>query len=105
MTAPPRELAVSESGRTVEVMNLGDVLGARFELERLAGAGGMGEVFRARDRRTGDRVAVKVLLDGAATDAVRFEREAEALAELSHPAVVRYVAHGITPAGRPYLVM
>jgi serine/threonine protein kinase len=39
-------------------MRVGDVVGDRFELEALAGAGGMGEVFRARDRATGEAVAV-----------------------------------------------
>src|SRR5690242_1220961 len=36
----------------------GDWIGDRFEIERLAGKGGMGEVYRARDRQTGDMVAV-----------------------------------------------
>lgn len=73
------------------------VIGERFEIERLVGTGGMGEVFRARDRLTGGLVAVKVLFGSFAKDAERFRREAQLLAELSHPRIVKYVAHGITP--------
>jgi hypothetical protein len=87
----------------VEGMAPGTVLGHRFELERVAGAGGMGTVYRALDRATGQPVAVKVLLRAA--DAVRFTREARLLESGPHPAVVRYVAEGTTSAGTPYLVM
>jgi hypothetical protein len=83
-------------------MKPGDVLGDRFELVALAGEGGMGLVFRGRDLRTGADVAVKLVRLGG--DLARFEREARVLRALSHPAVVRYVAEGATPAG-PYLVM
>jgi eukaryotic-like serine/threonine-protein kinase len=83
----------------------GDVVADRFEVERLAGAGGMGAVYRAYDRHTGQPVAIKVLrLDRGSKDE-RFAREARLLAELSHPRIVRYIAHGETRAGQPYLVM
>ncbi|WP_437684232.1 protein kinase domain-containing protein [Sorangium sp. So ce131] len=77
----------------------------RYELERRAGAGGMGEVFRARDRQTGAPLAVKTLRTERDHGTARFAREARALAELSHPAIVRYVAHGVAPSGEPFLVM
>src|SRR5262245_8546193 len=83
----------------------GDTLAGRFALERPAGTGGMGEVFRAKDRETGDAVAVKVLHDHRAAADARFAREAEVLAALTSPGIVRYVAHGAGPAGEPYLVM
>ncbi len=63
----------------------------------------MGVVYRARDRTSGDVVAVKVLHQDQRPD--RFLREAAVLAELSHPAVVRYVAHGVTSKGQVYLAM
>ncbi len=63
----------------------------------------MGEVFRALDTATGHLVALKVLRDDSDRD--RFEREARALTELDHPAIVRPVAYGSTPAGEPYLAM
>ena len=76
----------------------------RFELKRVAGAGGMGKVYLAHDRLTGQPVAVKVL-SSAGGDARRFAREAAVLADLLSPAIVRYVAHGVTPTGDPYLAM
>jgi serine/threonine protein kinase/tetratricopeptide (TPR) repeat protein len=81
------------------------VIADRFEIERLVGSGGMGDVFKAVDRLTGAPVAIKVLHGTTPRDAERFRREAQMLAELSHPRVVRYVAHGVTPANRPYLAM
>jgi tetratricopeptide (TPR) repeat protein len=65
----------------------------------------MGEVFRALDQTTGEAVAVKVLLERTGRDTARFEREARVLAELAHPSIVRYLAHGVTPSGEPYLAM
>ena len=68
--------------------------GARFgpyEVVAPLGAGGMGEVYRARDERLQRDVAVKVLPPAVAGDPdrlARFEREARALAKLSHPAIL-----------------
>src|SRR5215469_5407960 len=59
-----------------------------YEIVALLGAGGMGEVYRARDKRLGRDVALKVLPEAFARDAermVRFEREAKVLASLNHP--------------------
>ncbi|WP_437544870.1 protein kinase [Sorangium sp. So ce367] len=77
----------------------------RFELVERAGAGGMGEVFRAWDRILGEVVAVKILHDVYAQDTARFRREGGILAQISHPRVVRYMAQGLSPSGAPYLVM
>ena len=81
------------------------VIADRFEIEHLVGSGGMGEVFRAKDKLTGGPVAIKLLHHGFMRDQERFRREAQLLAELSHPRVVRYVAHGQALNGRPYLAM
>jgi eukaryotic-like serine/threonine-protein kinase len=78
----------------------GDVVGDRFELEAVAGRGGMGEVFRARDRRTSALVALKVLRNEEKTPIERFAREARMLASLRHPAIVAYVDHGTTDGAR-----
>jgi tetratricopeptide (TPR) repeat protein len=89
-------------------MRPGDVIAERFELVRLAASGGMGEVFRARDLHTGETVALKTLrgCEEEESQAERFEREAELLRELSHPAIVRYVAHGRGEGeGERWLVM
>ena len=79
--------------------------GERFDIEALVGSGGMGMVFRGRDRMDGQAVAVKVLHRRGPMASERFLREAEVLAALAHPAIVRYVAHGMTPQGEPYLAM
>ncbi|WP_437964093.1 protein kinase [Sorangium sp. So ce260] len=86
-------------------MRAGDVVEDRFEIERLAGSGGMGDVYRARDRVSGHAVALKVLQSASVRDLSRLSREAEALVTLRLPGVVQYVAHGMTAAGRPYLAM
>ncbi|MFT3774688.1 MAG: protein kinase [Minicystis sp.] len=81
----------------------GRVLDDRFAIERLAGAGGMGRVYQARDLRTGSAAAVKVLSAEGSVEEERFAREVETLAALSHPAIVRLIAHGRTKEGEPYL--
>jgi len=85
-------------------LSAGDVLSERFVVERLAGSGGMGAVYRATDRSTGAPVAVKVMARHSVQDSARFAREAIVLAELSHPAIVRYIDHG-TSGDTPFLVM
>ncbi len=65
----------------------------------------MGAVYRAVDRESGDAVALKTLSGADAHGAQRFEREAWALAELRHPSIVGYVAHGKAKSGELYLVM
>jgi tetratricopeptide (TPR) repeat protein len=77
----------------------------RFEIVRLAGEGGMGRVYEARDGLTGTTVAVKVLHAESASASGRFAREIRLVSELRHRGVVRYVAHGVTDEGRPYLAM
>jgi tetratricopeptide (TPR) repeat protein len=80
----------------------GDILGEHYEIERFAGEGGMGLVYRARDLRGGGPVALKVLRGGH--DPARFDREAETLRGLRHPRIVGYVAHGRGREG-PWLAM
>lgn len=77
----------------------------RFVIDRLAGEGGVGEVYRAHDQDSHQLVAVKLLGFAGDTSTTRFTRESEMLAELEHPAIVRYVAHGETEAGVPWLAM
>ena len=79
----------------------------RFEIDRPAGSGGMGTVYRARDRYSGDVVALKLLHQGSgiADEGERFAREAQLLAELRHPGIVSHVAHGQTLEGQRFLAM
>ena len=67
------------------------ILGGRYEVGRLLGAGGMAEVYEGHDRLLARRVAIKVLLAQYAHDPAflaRFRREAQAAASLSHPNIV-----------------
>src|SRR5436190_10604878 len=62
-----------------------------YEIVSFLAAGGMGEVYRARDTRLGRDVAIKLLAPALASDEAaiaRFEREARAVAALSHPNIV-----------------
>lgn len=86
-------------------LTTGDMIAGRFRVETLAGTGGMGSVFRARDELTGAEVAVKVLSRQRDADVQRFLREGQVLRELRHPAIVGYVDHGTLPDGGPYLAM
>src|SRR4051812_9093584 len=85
----------------------GSVVDDRFEIERVAGKGGGGIVYRAVDRATGQPVAIKTARTPGLVDS-RFAREIETLAQLRHPHIVSYLAHGtISSDGDddPYLVM
>jgi serine/threonine protein kinase/tetratricopeptide (TPR) repeat protein len=86
-------------------MKPGSLVAERFEIERLAGSGGMGRVYRALDRLSGGPVALKVLHGHAKEHAARLTREAAVLAELRHPGIVGYVAHGTTGEGDVYLAI
>ncbi|HVS29876.1 MAG TPA: protein kinase, partial [Thermoanaerobaculia bacterium] len=76
-----------------------------YAIEELVGAGGMGEVYRARDTRLDRTVAIKVLPAGTGTTAsARFEREARAISQLSHPHICRLFDLG-NDEGIEFLVM
>ena len=88
----------------IRLLSIGEIVDDRFEvLERVAG-GGSSTVYRGRDRATGDEVAIKVLTDTRPDFHQRFEREVGILAHLSHPVIVRYIAHGELSPEAPYLV-
>src|SRR5689334_6708086 len=78
-----------------------------YTVSKLLGAGGMGEVYQARDTRLGRNVALKVLPDAVASDhdrLTRFAREAQALAALNHPHIAQI--YGVEEVdGRSALVL
>jgi non-specific serine/threonine protein kinase/serine/threonine-protein kinase len=78
-----------------------------YEIDRLIGEGGMGEVYLARDVGLGREVAVKLVKRGLGTNDVlrRFRHEEQILASLNHPHVARLFGGGKTKEGLPYFVM
>ncbi|HEY8076314.1 MAG TPA: protein kinase, partial [Labilithrix sp.] len=81
---------------------VGSVVADRWEIVAFAGAGGMGSVYRARDKKSDATVALKML--AASGDAQRFAREAGVLSRLEHANIVRYLDHGAEGETK-YLVM
>jgi serine/threonine-protein kinase len=101
---------LKDEGRTRDLSSrlLGHVFEGRYRIERQLGEGGIGVVFHATDTKLAGRpVAVKVLSEMMGmrkSQRLRFEREAKALAALSHPNVVSLVDYGVAES-TPYLVM
>jgi Tol biopolymer transport system component len=78
-----------------------------YEIVTPIGAGGMGEVYRARDRRLGRDVALKVLPASVSADPEpirRFEQEARAAGALNHPNIAAVYDIGTGDDGSPYIV-
>ncbi len=87
---------------------LGEMLGQRYELLSVLGAGSGGSVFRARDSVTRNEVALKLLhekLKGSEGARRRFEREVTAASSVHHPNIVRMLDRGLEPDGTPYQVL
>ncbi|MGH9801223.1 MAG: protein kinase domain-containing protein, partial [Blastocatellia bacterium] len=100
---PPEDIVAGMMAEKRSV--IGRTLG-HYRIISLLGAGGMGEVYRARDLRLERDVAVKILPETLAdnSDALhRFEREAKAVAALSHPNILSIFDFG-TEAGVSYAV-
>ena len=87
-------------------LSLGSIFAHRFVIEKRMQSGGMGLIFRSRDRQTNRAVALKLLQrESTSAEVDRFMTEARTLSELRHPAIVSYIAHGISSEGQAYLVM
>lgn len=91
----------------VPTLRIGENFG-RFEITDVLPAGGMGELYRAKDPRLQRDVAIKLLLRSEDHDLKRFEREAQTAAQFSHPNIVGI--HDVATEQRggrdvPYLVM
>src|SRR5207302_5330582 len=93
---------LSAYNRRIASRNLGP-----YEILASLGAGGMGEVYRARDPRINREVAIKLLPSGWTSDAERlrrFEQETRAAGSINHPNLVTIFDSG-SDNGSPYLVM
>ncbi|WP_281180878.1 serine/threonine-protein kinase PknK [Chondromyces crocatus] len=75
-------------------------------IDARAGSGGMGDIYKGVDRETGTPVAIKLLRPIASDqERARFAREVAVLAELRHPNIVQYIAHGTWHDGRLFFAM
>jgi serine/threonine-protein kinase len=87
----------------------GTRLNGIYEIDEMIGAGGMGEVYKSHEIQTGAAVAIKMLLPEMAENEAAlglFRREAAALHNLPHDAIVRYFLFTVEPVlQRPYLAM
>ncbi|PDW02308.1 protein kinase domain-containing protein [Candidatus Viridilinea mediisalina] len=82
----------------------GSLIQQRYQIVRLIGRGGMGAVYEALDRRLRNTVALKQMLGDTTENAEAFEREAQILAALRHPALPKVIDYFRDEAGR-FLVM
>lgn len=86
----------------------GEMIGEKYEIDSLVGDGGMSKVYRASHKLMKREVAIKMLhagLVGQTSTLTRFKKEAEASSRLNHTNIVTTFDFGLTPDGRPYLVM
>lgn len=96
-TPPPPPVARGGPSASIAV---GTVLNHMFEVKRFLARGGMGEVFEGVNIASNERVAIKTILPELAADPnvmAMFQKEAQALTQLSHPAVVRYRGFALEP--------
>lgn len=85
-----------------------ELFAGRYRLEGLVGSGGMANVYKAHDEKTGNTVAIKMLKDEHRDDVEflrRFEREANAVISLSHPNIVQSFDAGTDENGVSYIVL
>ncbi len=87
---------------------IGQVIGGRYEVIRLIGAGGMGSIYEVRNTRLGHSFAMKTLSRDVASDSralQRFRREADVIAKIKHPNIVEIVDWETLDDGSPAMVM
>ena len=82
----------------------GRVLSGRYRLIEVIGRGGMGAVYRARDKRLGRQVALKFILGGDAGTTQRFLQEARSQSRLDHPCICRVYEVGFVDQ-KPYIAL
>jgi serine/threonine protein kinase/tetratricopeptide (TPR) repeat protein len=95
-----------ESLDDVKETDLG--LGQEYKALDMIGQGGMGTVYRVRNKSLGKDFAVKILRSELATDTSaikRFEQEANSAGELTHMNLLAVYGHGKTDTGAPYIIM
>jgi Serine/threonine protein kinase len=104
--AKPVEAAVSppEEAQPNDFPDLGD----RYEVLQFVGEGGMGSVYRVRDKQLDQYFAIKLLRKHLVADknkSSRFEQEVNSCTHLDHANLITVYSHGVSPYGAPYMVM
>jgi eukaryotic-like serine/threonine-protein kinase len=84
---------------------VGSVIDGKFDVLRRIGVGGVGEVFEAREREHGHRVAIKVITNATPETEARLRYEAQLIAGMHHPNICEVHDLGTMPNGSPYLVL
>ena len=103
-----RRLEAAEASASSVDPLIGREIADRFTIQAKVGEGGMGAVYRARQRNMDRDVAIKVLLgnvSGHQTVVTRFHREALAISRLKHPNTIQIYDFGETDDGRLYIAM
>ncbi len=103
----PTEVGV-ESAPLPVLLDIGTVVGERYRVDEVIGAGGMGAVYRATDLQLERPVALKMIRSDMLANramAERFRREAVAVARLRHPHIVTVHDYGVAPDVGAYIVM
>ncbi|HUQ80506.1 MAG TPA: serine/threonine-protein kinase [Gemmatimonadaceae bacterium] len=102
-----KSLSDSAIRRLRDAADAPDMTGTKYDIIARVGQGGMGTVYRARDRELGRDVALKVIrVPEASPDvAARMLREARTLAQLEHPGIVPVHDVGTSPDGRTFYAM
>jgi predicted Ser/Thr protein kinase len=102
-------MVCSDDGTFLQpVIGMPPVVDGKYRVDAVVGRGGMGAVFRARDMRLQRDVAIKVVraeLVGDPESRARFQREAQIVAQLQHPAIVTVFDFGSLADGAAFLVM
>ncbi len=98
-------VASAPPGGDEHALESGDLVGGRYELDRVVGEGGMGVVWAATDRASGERVAIKLLKSPSPELCRRLAREARLAAAIGHPNVLEVRSLVPLADGSPALVM
>lgn len=83
-------------------------LGQRYEVLQFVGEGGMGSVYRVRDKQLDQELAIKLLRKHLVVDpdkSSRFEQEVNSCTHLDHANLITVYSHGVSPDAIPYMVM
>ena len=107
LTSPAYEFAAGMLASEPSEFAAGQTVG-RYEVLCPLGAGGMGQIYLARDTQLGRNIALKLIAQEFATDSrrvLRFEQEARAASALNHPNVCVIHEIGITDTGRHFIAM